>query len=55
VEYLNGAVARQAAAFKRFAPVNQSLTRILSALAAGDLPRETYANQPEKLLAEISR
>jgi len=36
-------------------PVNTTLTRILLQLTDGSLPLDTYAHQPEKLLAAIPR
>jgi len=53
VDYLNGAVVRYGKHYHVAAPVNQTLTRILIAITQGEIPRETYAHQPEKLLVEI--
>jgi 2-dehydropantoate 2-reductase len=53
VEYLNGAVARYGKRLKVHTPVNQALTEILTRLTTGELPIDTYAHQPEKLLAAI--
>lgn len=53
VDYLNGAVVRYGKQYHVATPVNQNLTRILMAMTQGEIPRETYARQPEKLLAEI--
>lgn len=53
VDYLNGAVARYGQRFHVATPVNQALNEILLALTSGELPRDTYAHQPAKLLAKI--
>ncbi len=53
VDYLNGAVVRYGKHYHVATPVNQALTRILIAMTQGEIPRDTYAHQPEKLLAEI--
>ena len=53
VDYLNGAVVRYGKRYHVATPVNQALTRILTALTQGEIPLGTYAHQPEKLLAEI--
>ncbi len=53
VDYLNGAVVRYGRRYHVATPVNQALNEILLALTAGQIPRETYAHQPEKLLAKI--
>jgi 2-dehydropantoate 2-reductase len=54
VDYLNGAVVRFGARVGVPTPVNQLLNETLLALASGDLPLETYALQPEKLLNRFS-
>ncbi len=54
VEWLNGAVARYGEKVGVNTPVNRFLTDILLALTRGELPRHTYARQPEKLLAHLS-
>lgn len=53
VAYLNGAVARFGAEAGVATPVNQLLTEMLTALTAGDLPLNTFAHQPDKLLARL--
>lgn len=53
VEYLNGAVARYGKKHHVAAPVNETLTRILLEMTSGAVPKEAYAHQPQKLLAEI--
>ena len=50
VEYLHGAVARGGAAAGVSTPVNAFLTETLLALTRGDMPREEFARQPDKLL-----
>jgi 2-dehydropantoate 2-reductase len=52
-DFLNGAVARYGKHFHVAAPVNKTLNTILMDLTRGAIPREAYAHQPEKLLAEI--
>jgi 2-dehydropantoate 2-reductase len=51
VGYLNGAVVRHGERAGVPTPVNRLLTDTLLALTRGDVPLETYALQPEKLLA----
>lgn len=53
VDYLNGAVVRYGAKYHIATPVNQALNEILLAMTRGDITRETYAHQPEKLLSQI--
>ncbi len=53
VDYLNGAVVRAGKIFGVATPVNTFLTRTLLALTHGELPLDTYAGQPEKLLQEL--
>lgn len=55
VDYLNGAVVRCGARLGIPTPVNRLLNETLLALTAGRLPLDTYARQPDKLLAEIPR
>ena len=55
VAYLNGAVARYGKRLNIAIPVNQTLTEILTDLTSGALPLDSYAHQPEKLLAAIPR
>jgi 2-dehydropantoate 2-reductase len=53
VDYLNGAVVRYGRKFHTATPVNQSLNEILLGLTSGQIPLDTYARQPEKLLAQV--
>jgi 2-dehydropantoate 2-reductase len=53
VDYLNGAVARFGQRLHIATPVNSTLNSILLALTAGEQPLDSYAHQPEKLLAAI--
>ena len=53
VGYLNGAVARHGEQVGVPTPVNRLLTDTLLALTRGEMPLETYALQPEKLLAHL--
>jgi len=53
VTYLHGAVVRAGEKFGVPTPVNKLLTETLLALAEKRLPLETYARQPETLLAEL--
>jgi 2-dehydropantoate 2-reductase len=53
VEYLNGAVARYGKKFHVPTPVNNTLTEILVGMTQGEIAKETYAHQPEKLLAVV--
>lgn len=53
VTFLNGAVARYGKRLKVKTPVNETLTDLLTRLTEGALPLDTYAHQPEKLLASI--
>lgn len=55
VDYLNGAVMRYGNHFHILTPVNQKLYEILSDMTSGQIPIETYAGKPEKLLADIPR
>jgi 2-dehydropantoate 2-reductase len=55
VEWLNGAVVRYGQQKNVPTPVNQFLTETLMSLTRGDVPVETYAHQPEKLLEEVRR
>jgi 2-dehydropantoate 2-reductase len=54
VNWLNGAVVRYGEKAGVLTPVNKLLTETLLALTKGEFPLETYARQPEKLLARIS-
>ena len=53
VDYLNGAVVRAGMKAGVPVPVNRFLTDTLLALTSGDIGLETYARQPEKLLAHL--
>jgi 2-dehydropantoate 2-reductase len=55
VDWLNGAVVRYGEKVGKPAPVNKLLTTILLGLTKGEIPLDTYARQPEKLLAEYSK
>jgi 2-dehydropantoate 2-reductase len=54
VEWLNGAVVRYGQRAGVKTPVNKILTGILVNLTKGELPLQTYAHQPDKLLAQVS-
>jgi 2-dehydropantoate 2-reductase len=54
VEWLNGAVVRYGEKKHVPTPVNQMLTQTLLALTKGELPLDTFALQPDKLLERIS-
>ena len=53
VDYLNGAVVRFGAQVGVETPVNRLLNETLLSLARGEMPLETYALQPEKLLERL--
>ncbi|MDZ4159340.1 MAG: 2-dehydropantoate 2-reductase [Anaerolineaceae bacterium] len=53
VDYLNGAVVRGGNRAGIPTPVNRVLTQTLLDLTEGNIQREEYARQPEKLLAAI--
>jgi 2-dehydropantoate 2-reductase len=53
VDWLNGAVARAGAAGGVPTPVNRALNELLLALTRLEIPLESFAGQPEKLLARI--
>ncbi len=53
VDYLNGAVVRFGARASLPTPVNRYLNSTLLALVSGELPIDTYAGKPEKLLADL--
>jgi 2-dehydropantoate 2-reductase len=55
VDYLNGAVVRQAQKLGIPAPANTMLNETLLALTRGELPRDFYARQPQKFLADYQR
>jgi 2-dehydropantoate 2-reductase len=50
IEYLHGAVVRTGAEAGISTPVNSFLTETLLALTRGEMPREEFARQPDKLL-----
>lgn len=49
VSYLNGAVVRFAEKAGLSAPINDRLCKLLEQISAGEVPKEEFANQPEKL------
>jgi 2-dehydropantoate 2-reductase len=53
VDYLHGAVARFGERLGVPTPVNRLLTDTLLALTRGELPLDSYARLPEKLLAQL--
>ena len=53
VEYLNGAVVRFGEGRNIPVPVNQAYYQILSAMAAGTLPLDSYRRNPQKLRETI--
>jgi len=53
VDYLNGAVVRFGERLGVPTPVNSLLNETVQALASGELPMETFARQPEKLLMSL--
>jgi 2-dehydropantoate 2-reductase len=55
VEFLNGAVAREAARLGLRAPVNTTLMEVLSGLAAGRLDPAEFRGRPDALLAAVGR
>lgn len=54
VDYLNGAVVRAGLTLGVSTPINRFLTDTLLALTSGELSLDTYARQPEKLLAQMT-
>jgi len=54
VSFLNGAIARFGQRVGVSTPVNCALTKILEGLAAGEIPLETYAHHPERLINRIA-
>ncbi len=50
VDYLNGAVARFGKRMNILTPVNDWFCRTLTYLTTGNLPRDEYSHQPDKLL-----
>jgi 2-dehydropantoate 2-reductase len=55
VAYLHGAVVRTGQEHDIPTPVNELLTKILVALTNKEIPLESYAHQPEKLLDGLNR
>jgi len=55
VDYLNGAVVRQGEQLGIPTPVNRLLNDTLLGLTHGELPLDTYAHQPDKLLKELDQ
>jgi len=53
VDYLNGAVVRYGKHYHVATPVNKILNETLLGMSRGEIPRDKYAHQPEKLLLEI--
>jgi 2-dehydropantoate 2-reductase len=53
VEWLNGAVVRFGQQKNVPTPVNEFLTETLMSLTRGEIPVETFARQPEKLLKKL--
>jgi 2-dehydropantoate 2-reductase len=53
VDWLNGAVVRYGGEVGVPAQVNKQLTEILLSLTKGEIPLDTYARQPEKLLNKV--
>ena len=55
VEWLNGAVVRRGQKHGVPTPVNALLTETLTKLISGEIPRRTFAGQPDKLLAQLEQ
>jgi 2-dehydropantoate 2-reductase len=55
VDYLNGAVVRYASRSGMKATANRMLNETLLALARQEIPLDTFARQPEKLLVELQK
>ena len=53
VDYLNGAVVRFGEEAGVATPVNRLFTETLTALTVGEIPLDTYARKPDKLLARL--
>jgi 2-dehydropantoate 2-reductase len=53
VDWLNGAVVRFGEKVGVPAPVNKLLTETLMALTRHEMPLETYAHQPDRLLEKV--
>ena len=54
VEFLNGAVVRFGSRLGIPTPVNQAYYEVLTGLAQGRLPLDSYEKDPKKLREEIS-
>lgn len=54
VSYLNGAVSRMGSKLRIAAPINHRLTELLLAITRGEISKEAYANQPDKLMAFLT-
>jgi 2-dehydropantoate 2-reductase len=55
VDFLNGAVARYGQRLGIPTPVNNCLNQTLLSLTRGEMPRDTFSQQPAKLLALIDQ
>jgi 2-dehydropantoate 2-reductase len=55
VDYLNGAVVRFGERLGIPTPVNRMLTETLLSLTRGELPRDTFSKQPDKLIAWLDK
>jgi 2-dehydropantoate 2-reductase len=55
VDHLNGAVVRAGERLSLRTPVNRILAEMLLALTRGEIPLDTFAHQPERLLQEIRK
>jgi 2-dehydropantoate 2-reductase len=55
VDYLNGAVVRYGERLGISTPINRFLNETLLALAAQELPLDTYAHRPESLMEKLGR
>ena len=51
VEFLNGAVVKEAQGLGMEVPANEALYSTLTGLVSGEIPWEEYRGQPERLLA----
>jgi len=54
VDYLNGAVARIGAQAGVDAPVNRFLTKTLSGMVSGTIPRDRYMHNPAEFLQDLA-
>ena len=55
VDYLNGAVVRFGDRLGISTPVNQMLTETLLSLTRGEMPRNTFSKQPDKLIDLLNK